>query len=339
VKVVRYEKEHEHLWDNFLNEYAINGTFLQSRNFLNYHPVERFTDCSLIVCRQVDEKQICAVIPACEYVEDGKKVFHAHKGSTLGGLVISDTSFTIQGVADLVDLLDSWLLENRFGHAILKITPDILSLKHSDLLQYILWNRGYRQYAELNTYIDFSSYSTDLLANFKNNRVGDVKKGRKMGWDEFLTFKPLVCESEINDFYDVLCENLLKFNTTPIHTKNEIFLLKRKLRDSLIFFGVYENNQLIAGAMLFFFEKTFTFHTQYLCARQDKREYSPMVFLYYKIIEFVQSAGANCLSLGTSNAHQGKVLNIGLAKSKEAYGGQFSLNLTFYKTLEVKHEQ
>ena len=42
-----YTPADEAEWDRFVMHESGNGTFLQTRNFLNYHPAGRFTDASL----------------------------------------------------------------------------------------------------------------------------------------------------------------------------------------------------------------------------------------------------------------------------------------------------
>lgn len=42
----KYDESSEKQWDQFISEKSINGTFLQSRRFLNYHPKGRFKDVS-----------------------------------------------------------------------------------------------------------------------------------------------------------------------------------------------------------------------------------------------------------------------------------------------------
>ena len=44
-----YQSSLEHDWDKFIDEKSINGTFLQSRRFINYHPEGRFKDASLVI--------------------------------------------------------------------------------------------------------------------------------------------------------------------------------------------------------------------------------------------------------------------------------------------------
>ena len=65
-----YTADQEAAWDRFVMQESGNGTFLQTRNFLNYHPAGRFEDASLVVTNEHDA--IVAVVPAAvqEYISD-----------------------------------------------------------------------------------------------------------------------------------------------------------------------------------------------------------------------------------------------------------------------------
>lgn len=54
----KYEDSLEEQWDKFITEKSINGTFLQSRRFFNYHPAGRFKDVSLVVYNE--KNNICS---------------------------------------------------------------------------------------------------------------------------------------------------------------------------------------------------------------------------------------------------------------------------------------
>ena len=48
ICLVQYSDEYEERWDRFVLDKSINGTILQTRRFLNYHPADRFDDNSLM---------------------------------------------------------------------------------------------------------------------------------------------------------------------------------------------------------------------------------------------------------------------------------------------------
>ena len=68
-----YTADQEAAWDRFVMQESGNGTFLQTRNFLNYHPAGRFEDASLVVTNEHDA--IVAVVPAAVQQRDGKRTF------------------------------------------------------------------------------------------------------------------------------------------------------------------------------------------------------------------------------------------------------------------------
>ena len=70
--IIKYSDEWEAKWDKFVMKDSANGTFLQSRKFINYHPQGRFSDASILVMQGTN---IVAVIPACDTVENGKRCF------------------------------------------------------------------------------------------------------------------------------------------------------------------------------------------------------------------------------------------------------------------------
>ena len=57
---IPYSEAYATKWDRFVREQSANGTFLQTRNFLNYHPDGRFVDSSIIFLKG---DEIIAVIP------------------------------------------------------------------------------------------------------------------------------------------------------------------------------------------------------------------------------------------------------------------------------------
>lgn len=61
-RIVDFSEELSSEWDEFVLNKSVNGTFLQTRKFINYHAEEKFIDSSLVVYKGND---IVAVILAC----------------------------------------------------------------------------------------------------------------------------------------------------------------------------------------------------------------------------------------------------------------------------------
>lgn len=204
----QYEIKDEAIWDEFVEHISINGTFLQSRRFLNYHPKDRFQDFSLII--EDSKGHIAAVCPACIIDEIGSRHFISHMGSTFGGLIISSKHYYAHKVIEIIQCVESYLKENDITYIELRITPDLFALKNSALLEYCLFYCGYQEFCELSTYIDFSHYKESILSNFEQGKRTHIHKCEKCG----IEYKRLEDDEEISMFYDILCQSLFKISCT-----------------------------------------------------------------------------------------------------------------------------
>ena len=166
-EILPYSHELESRWDRFVMENSMNGTFLQTRKFLNYHPEGRFKDASFFV-----EKSgiIVAVVPGCNV--EGE--FVSHQGSTFGGPVISKDFYSGNKILEIVKTIDDYIVQN-FKCVKLKPTSQIFATMPTDLLDYALEHAGYCRHTELSCYTPLAK-NVDPLENCK--READV--GRQL---------------------------------------------------------------------------------------------------------------------------------------------------------------
>ncbi len=320
-----YEDTNEKEWDQFITEKSINGTFLQSRNFLNYHPKGRFKDVSLMIYNA--KNNLAALCPGCEVELDGKRVFYSHRGTTFGGIIIDKKHYCAKYVVAMIEELKQFLKEEGFEAVYLKQTSDIFSKVESDLFQYAYQYHGFTEYKELSTYVDFDGYKEDITSNFAQGKRTNVNNCIKEG----LVLKELESEAEIKEFYDILCENLGKYDTKPVHTIEELLEFKNsRLTKECGFFGVYKDEKMLAGSMMFYFDNIRVAHTQYLAARQAYGKLSPMTYMYYCMLQAMRQRDYRLVSWGTATENLGQYLNMGLITSKEDFGSSYCNNLTYY---------
>ncbi len=260
-QILTYTEEYEEKWDAFVLNGSVNGTFLQTRRFLNYHPVDRFVDFSLLA---FDHKgNIAAVCPGCIQYESGKKVFFSHKGSTFGGIVIGNKAYSAEKVIEIVECMETYLKDNAFSKIVYKITPSIFCAESADLLEYALYYENYNEEKELNLQIEFADYKEEIMSNLSQGKRTHVHNCEKAG----LQLKPLNTDEEICYFHEVLCKSLAKYSLKPIHSVNELLLLKNKvLQEECGFFGLFKDENFVAGSMMFYFYNIRVAHAQYLCA-------------------------------------------------------------------------
>ena len=327
LSIVKYNDSFESKWDAFIEKESLNGTFLQSRNFLNYHPKERFKDHSLVVLKGTNT--IVALIPACEIDDEGKKIFYSHMGSTFGGIIVNRNSYNIKHIETIISALEEYCIQNSFNEMILKNSSAIFCKERMDLLDYFLFKNNYKYYDELSFYVDCNKLPEDIISAFSSGRRRDYKYSLKNGFE----FKKLEKDSEIEEFYNLLLGNLKKFNKKPVHSLDEILEFKNsRLKNIVEFYGVYQHNKMLSGSMVFKFEKE-VFHTQYLASDQNNLKLFPMEFLNTNLIKIAKEQGYDYFSFGISTEEHGKVLNEGLAQFKEGFGSKYCINRTYFKKL------
>ena len=326
LKIMEYNEEFKQKWDSFVMRQSVNGTFLQSKQFLDYHG-DRFEDASLVIYKGNDT--IVSVVPACVINDGDKKIFNAHCGSTFGGIVIAESFYDIEHMDAVMTVLEEYLINKGYNEARIKCTSDIFAKKNGNLLYYFLFQRGYIPYDEISCYIDFEAYKEDIPSNFTAGRRRDYKYSLKNNPE----FKKLESDEAVGQFYNILCENLQKFDAKPVHSLEELLEFKNeRLKDEVEFYGVYVENKMIAGSMVFLFGKQ-VFHTQYLAADQGCLKMFPMNFMDTELIRTAREKGFRYFSFGTSTEEHGKVLNKRLAEFKEGFGSEFGLNKTYVKVI------
>ena len=321
-----YTPEMEAEWDRFVMKESGNGTFLQTRNFSNYHPAGRFEDASLVVVNEKDA--VVAVVPAAVQLRDGKRTFVSHPGSTYGGPVIRTAYNTAARTIGILQAVDRYIAAN-YEAALFHPTVSMLEGEENQTLLYAFSYLNYTQFTELNTWVPLEGKNPDsILASFRQDKRQNVKKAMKHD----LTFRRLETKEEVETFHALLAQNLAKYDVKPVHTAAELWDFKtNRLKKETNFYGVFEQDRMVAGGMTFFFAQSNVMHTQYLSADLSIRSYSPAAYLYYQVLCDAAAKGCKALSWGISTEDHGKVLNFGLVESKEGYGSRHALTLSFAK--------
>ncbi|MCI8377733.1 MAG: GNAT family N-acetyltransferase [Lachnospiraceae bacterium] len=325
-RVERYTASMQKRWDSFVLHDSINGTFLQTRQFIEYHPEGRFLDHSIIFYKG---NTIAACILACELEVNGERVFFSHKGTTFGGIIAAHNIYNASSISALMDDFEEYLKDAGIRKVYLKMTPAVFSRGNVDLLDYFLYQRDYMEYDELNYFIKLGRYREDILSQFSSSKRRDYRYSAKND----LIFKELLSSEAIKSFYEILQLNLEKFNAKSVHTYEELLDLKfGRFNENIEFYGVYLGEQMIAGSMVFLFDGKIM-HTQYLSSDKSYLKYFPMDFLVYHLILRAIEKGLEIFTFGICTEQQGKYLNIGLSRFKEGFGTEYCLNKSFEKIL------
>mgnify|MGYP006394157719 CR=1 FL=1 len=148
MRIITYSDELETDWDNFV-QHSRNGTFMQQRNFINYHPPEKFKDCSLLFYDH--QNRIIAVIPAALKQEGESSIFHSYPGASHGGIII-DHTFDTSKALTLIPLLIEHCRSLGFHAIEMKMIPRNYYFWPSDEIDFSLRYHGFSpEISELST--------------------------------------------------------------------------------------------------------------------------------------------------------------------------------------------
>lgn len=318
--IVPYEKKYEEAWDDFVLHHSINGNFLQTRNFYNYHDEGKFKDASVLFMKR---DRIAAVMPANE--ADGGLTLIAHQGSTFGGIVVGREFANTTSYNWIFDEMVSYFMDKGYEKAELRMHDWLYSPdeKRNDLCEYYFQLKGFSARAEIGFYMDLKKLDEDYISKFEKLKRRKLNKANKHG----LIFRKLGTDEEVCEFYDVLTDNMKKFDTIPVHTKTEILDFKNnRLRDVTSFYGVFYEGKMAAGSMVWDFCDRKVFHTQYLASHHEYLEYCPNEFLYTNLIQAAIDEGYRYLSYGTASLDSGRVYNESLGIYKEGFNADSYMN-------------
>jgi len=318
-EILPYSPELDKRLDHFVECESVNGTFLQTRRFLNYHPTGRFTDASFAL-----EKSgtIVAYFPGVAK----EQTFVSHAGTTFGGPIIAKSFYSGSRLLEILKEADQYLT-SRFKNIRFKITPAIFAEESPDLLEYMLEHMGYTRHTELSSYCTLQS-GVDPLENCDKECRRIFKKSEIEG----IRFGNLEKTEDFETFYHFLEISKSKHNVHPVHTLQELYDLKdNRIPDHIRFRGIWDNDTLVAAMMLFLFEGTKTIHAQYIAPNPDYEKFQPTTALYVRVMREAAQEGYKQISWGISTEDGGNYLNESLLRFKESLGAKACVNVRYEK--------
>lgn len=318
-----YSKELENEWDKFVRS-SVNGTFMQERKFLSYHPLDRFSDHSLIF---MEDNRIIAVLPAAIVQQEDKRILVSHPGASHGGLIIKPSLGT-KKCLELVSALIDYCTRTGFDYIRLKPVPKVYHNELSDQLDFALRFSGFRlEYTELATVLELKKGEESFVKRVMSDTAfRNYKNSLKSGLS-------VVEDANINDFWPIL-ENKLKYNhnAKPAHTFDEIIQLKTLYPDKIKLFAAYEGVTPAAGVLSFLLNERVIncFYIAHDDAFQHKR---PLNLIFGHMIEWGLKNSFLYLDWGISTEKKGSSVNTGLFHFKEGYGGHGVLRECYLYTV------
>ena len=219
---------------------------------------------------------------------------------------------------DLCKELLQFLHEKQIRHLVLKNLPAIYEDFPSDEIRYLQFiTNAKRVRNDLTSVVDLNH-----RIPYAKNRKRAVVKGRQ----GHFKFEEL---AEFDAFWEeVLIPNLNRTHgVSPVHSLQEISMLKSRFPDSIRQFNVYKEGEILAGATIF--ESENVAHAQYISATDKGNEMAALDFLFDCLLQEVFK-GKRFFDFGISNECKGLKLNKGLLYWKEGFGAR-SVSCEVYK--------
>lgn len=322
-EVLPYDSHLEARWDRFVMRESVNGTFLQTRRFLNYHPQGRFRDVSFLL---ESSGTIVAAFPG-NLTESGEWI--SHQGSSFGGPVISKNFYTAERVQHIIECAEGYL-KGICKSVKMRPTPGLFAQESTALLEYTLEHNGYKRQSELSAYCTLDQDTDPLEACEKNCRAVFRKS---IPFD--LEYRDITDE-EMPEFYRHLCISKVKHNAKPVHSLEELLDLRHnRIADEVKFQALWKGDMFVAGMMTFDFEQASIRHAQYIAPNEEISDFQPTTAMYINVMREAAKDGFKKFSWGISTEDCGEYLNLPLFKFKESLGAKATLNLVYSKDIQA----
>ncbi len=320
ITVQPYQNDNKKQWDQFVWN-ANNGTMFQTRQFLNYHPPERFEDHSLLF---KDNNKLLAVFPAILYKESGKTILISHRGSSYGGFVYHE-NLSVQSAFDLVESLILYCKSQKFDRIEMTMPPLIYHIRPTHYVDFALYKHGFQyKKREISSVIPLDFPEEEILSYFKPEARTAYRRSQKLGVEVHAV-------DSFDEFYPILKHNLsLRHNVTPTHTLDELNKLKSLFPERIVQMGAFVDGQMAAGVTNFYCNERVVL-AFYISHDDSFQKYRPVNSLFYEIIRQSIQAGYKFLDYGIFTVNEEP--NWGLGKFKESFGARGVFRDSFYLDL------
>ena len=301
LEVFRYTAIHKAQWNKFVAR-ARQSSFLFQRNYMDYH-AQRFRDNSLIVLRN---GRIHALLPANI---DGQTLY-SHQGLTYGGL-ITDNKATTADVCQIFKEINNYLRAEGIRRLIYKPTPWIYHLLPAEEDLYAISTI-------CNAHLIARHISSTICPTHRLPFTESRKSGIRKAQREALQVREA---TSFESFWKILTQNLEnKYHVRPVHTLDEIVLLKSRFPEAIRLFQVENPSGTVLGGTVIY-ETQRVVHTQYISASPVGKVQGALDLLFHHLLT-EEYKDVEYFDFGKSSEGDGHDLNTQLIFQKEGFGGR-----------------
>lgn len=316
MRVERFTAAARGLWDELVRN-SRTGTFLFLRDYMEYHQ-DRFEDHSLIFHEELGAP--VALLPANRRGE----VLESHGGLTYGGIV-SEASMTAAKMLDVFDALRDYLQKESFVLLRYRAVPHIYHRVPAEEDLYALTRNGARVVHRTALSVIDSRHPVEA----QSRRRRGVRKARVAG---------LVCREsdDLEAYWSLLSTVLLEtYGARPVHSLEEIVLLRRRFPHNIRLFGCFQGDGLVAGVLVY--ESLRVARAQYIAASEMGKRLAALDLLFDFLLREVYP-DKPYFDLGTSESADGRGLNQGVLEFKESLGARAVVQDTYELPVSIHRE-
>jgi len=300
MKIIQYSNDYKSLWNEFVKN-SKNSHFFFLRDYMEYHS-NTFKDFSLLVFST--SNKLISILPA-NIVDN---ILYSHQGLTFGGFLI-DNKMKTESFLNIFEILQLFLKKKGITKLVYKCIPYIYHVKPSEEDRYALFKND----AKLIRRDISSTINLENKIPYQEQRKRAIKKALEYDLN-FVEMK------ELGSYWKILEETLmLQHNIKPVHTLDEITILRNLFPENIKLFVAKKDNEILAGILVF--ENDQIVHTQYLANSSKGRKVGALDFVIDKLINSVYKY-KKYLDFGISNEDSGRYLNAGLIAQKEGFGAR-----------------
>lgn len=319
INVESYEPSRKNSWDSFVRQ-GKSSTFLFLRDYMDYH-ADRFKDCSLLFYR---DDRLVGVLPA-NLSDDNLLV--SHEGLSYGGLILCRDS-TLRDTIEIFQAFLEYANALNIEEILYKRIPRFYGLVPDDEVDYVMF------------LLDASLFRRDCALVVPQQKPIKLRKGRKSEIAKARKAGIILTEEGcLNRFWIEVLEPRLKgrYSVKPVHSLQEISLLKSAFPKNIRQFSAYDADQIVAGVTIY--ETESVAHAQYSAVTIKGQELGALDYLFSWLID-TQYADKRYFDFGISNEQAGRRLNFGLLRWKESFGARsyahdfFRINSANFKLLD-----
>ena len=328
ITIKKYNKTYSKQWDDFIIK-SNNGTVFQLQKFLNYHITRKFNDYSLLI---MQNNKIIAVMPGAMIIDNNKKKYYSHPGTSYGGIIIQKhLSFNV--LDQIIKLINNYLKQKGFHSIFLINSPSIYWEKHEETLDYLLqWHKYNIQelYISHATNIKYCNQIDDLLSKRKKRYIVNDRQLQNF------SFKQISNKKDLQTLYSLLKKSKLKFKTTPTHSLEELHNLISIFPKEIVAYVSKLKSTVVGGFIIFHANKN-TSLIFYNIIDTQMTESQLSVLQLYNCIKICKERGSQIIDFGVSHTpEQSNALQpkLSLIKFKEQFSASGIMRIAYHKELK-----